>query len=103
MFEAFKTSLKEQYLARMEEMAGMSGRECMGIIKNIIAANDIVIGVWPDSAEPSGIGFHCIKGVNSLREIVASDKAETLALAVVPCIELEQAIAAQQVFGDRTH
>jgi hypothetical protein len=44
-------------------------------VKRIIAENDLVFGVWPDLAEPDGIGVHIIKGKRRLRSIASGADA----------------------------
>jgi hypothetical protein len=98
-----ETQLKEMFLAIQKEMRGKSPTECMKMIKSILASNDIVVGVWPAPEEPSGISYHVIKGANLLREVIASGKAATAAMGVAPCVCVEQAVAAENIFGDKTH
>jgi hypothetical protein len=81
-------------------------------VKRIIAENDLVFGVWPDLAEPDGIGVHIIKGKRRLRSIASGADptpggtvrlkraAEKMRVSAVPCDCAEQAIAAQQTLGE---
>jgi hypothetical protein len=83
--------------------AGLDERAAFKVIKATVDDSDVVYGVFPDLAEPSGVGVVIIKGVNLLREVIASGKEISISTAAIPCIEREQALAAAQVWGDKTH
>jgi hypothetical protein len=85
----------------------------IGPVKRIIANADVVFAVWFDPAESLGIGMHVIKGRRQLAPTaVAGDEqsatttrrpgkaSESLTWNAVPCMSLEQAIAAQWILGD---
>jgi hypothetical protein len=46
----------------------------MDIVRRIIAENDLVVALWPDSARPEGIDLIVIKGADILREVAASQQ-----------------------------
>ena len=84
---------------RQNRMRGMSDEAAMQHVKNVVAANQIVIGVWQDATIPSGVGMHIIKGNRTLSAIIASGVPERTDFAV-PCPNYEQALAAEKVLGD---
>lgn len=91
--------------ARLVEMANevtasgiMDGT--MGPVKAILAAADLVFGLWQDAAEPGGVGTLLIKGDRALRTIVASNKASAMSMAAIPCTCFEQAVALKRTFGE---
>lgn len=85
---------------RQNRMRGMSDEAAMQHVKNVVAANQIVIGVWQDATIPSGVGMHIIKGNRTLSAIIASGVPENARISAVPCPNYEQALAAEKVLGD---
>jgi hypothetical protein len=81
-------------------MRGMSGQAALAYVKDIIDNATIVIGIYQDVTSPNGVGMHVIKGAPELQAVVASGKTDQFAAASIPCIDLEQAIAAEQKLGD---
>lgn len=81
-------------------MRGMNGQAALAYVKNIIDNATIVFGVYQDAASLNAVGMHVIKGVRELQAVVTSGKTEQLDAAAIPCIDLEQAIAAEQKLGD---
>ena len=86
-----KRSLVE--LANANE-ARMDGT--MGPVLGLIAANDVVFGVWQDPAESHGVGVLVVKGANRMREVAASNTPSKAAIAAIKCSCLEQAEALRQ-------
>jgi hypothetical protein len=82
------------------EMEDMSGRQAMQYVEGIVDGAMIVFGVFPDAESPDGVGMHIIKGSRELQSVMASGRAKVVAIDAVPCIQLEQSIAAEQVLGD---
>jgi hypothetical protein len=73
-------------------------------VMELIATNDVVYGIWQDSAEPGGVGTLIVKGENRLREIAATGVSQESRITAIKCITLEQAEALRQHVGtDRTH
>jgi hypothetical protein len=85
-----------------KKLAGLDGKETFKAIKSVVDNNDLVFGIFQDSSEPNGVGFEVIKGLNLLREISASRKTKKVSTGSIPCISREQAIAAQNLWGDKT-
>ncbi|CAJ0857101.1 hypothetical protein AMST5_00983 [freshwater sediment metagenome] len=97
-----RTLAKEANALRVR-MAAMSDAERFKMVKGLVDAHRVAIGIYPDADEPLGVGAHIIKGVNILADIAMGDKAVTLDVVAIPCIELEQAIAAADVWGEKRH
>jgi hypothetical protein len=81
-------------------MLGMSEKAAADYVKRTIAAGTIVFGVYQDPNEPSGIGMHIIKGRREMQAVIASCQPEQFVFDAIPCTEKEQAIAADQLWGD---
>jgi hypothetical protein len=99
----FRKKLAEDAADVRERMRGLDAASAFKFVKKIFDEAEVVFGVWDDSTQPEGIGFRAIKGQNEFREVVATNRAQQMHIRVVPCIEEEQAIAAERVFGDKTH
>jgi len=98
--ETMKKQMTDKAHAHHEAMQGMSEKAAFRYIKNIITNADVMVGIRQDFAEPNGVGLHVIKGQRALAGIVASGEAERLRWEAVPCTEVEQAIATQNILGD---
>jgi hypothetical protein len=68
-----------------------------GPVKRVIDSADIVFAVWPKKR--GGVSGLILKGERTLREIVASGRPMTQSITAIQCVDLEQALAAKQVFG----
>jgi hypothetical protein len=86
-----------------ERMRDMTSEEMFAHVKEAIEDADIAIGVWQDDQSPHGIGMYTIKGARRIMAVVASGNKEAFRTAAIPCVELEQAIAAEKHFGDRVN
>jgi hypothetical protein len=83
-----------------EAMRGMSEREAGTYVKRTIGAATIVVGIFADAGSPNGVGMHVIKGSRELQVVIASGQPDQFLIDAIPCVELEQAIAAAEVWGD---
>ena len=83
---------------RQLAMRGMSRRAAFRYVETIIADAEFVIGVWQD---PSGVGLHVIKGLRHLMTATANGEPARVSVEAVPCTDREQAVAAEQRFGDK--
>jgi hypothetical protein len=70
------------------------------VVKKLIQGANIAIGIWQDAAEPNGVGWHVIKGRRHLANITSSGVPAGLKVTGIPCTCVEQAIAAEDAFGD---
>jgi hypothetical protein len=69
-------------------------------VQRRVADSEIVFGVWPDAQGTGGFGFHLIKGRRHLAAVMA-ELPDELTTAAIPCVGAEQAIAAEQLWGDQ--
>ena len=69
-------------------------------IKEIIAGADLVLGIWQDATKPYGVNLHVIKGQGHMRDGAYNNVTKRLRCTAIKCIDLEQAVAAQQMFGE---
>jgi hypothetical protein len=67
-------------------------------VKRRVESSVIVFGVWPAPAEPTGFGFHLIKGQGHLAAL-SGQLPDEMTTTAIPCVGLEQAIAAEQLWG----
>lgn len=73
-------------------------------VLKMVAAADLVFGVWPDPSSPYSADWMIIKGANRVREIVAAGMTAESRITAIPCSCAEQAEALRQHIGaDRTH
>jgi len=96
----FKRLMVDKANTHREAMEDMSGKQAMQYVEGIVEGAVIVFGVFPDAESPDGVGMHIIKGLRELQSAMASGRAKAFAIDAVPCMQLEQARAAEQVLGD---
>ena len=85
---------------RHEDMRGMTALEAWTYVKGVVEGATIVFGVFQDLAAANGVDMHIIKGKRELQVCIASGEPLQARVDAIPCICLEQAIAAEQVIGD---
>jgi hypothetical protein len=79
-------------------IVALTNGERLQYLQRRVTESEIVFGVWPDPAETGGFGFHLIKGRGHLAAL--SDKLpDELTTTAIPCVGLDQAIAAEQIWG----
>lgn len=96
----------EQFVRSLVEQANQNATLMDGTtqpVRQLIDDSDVAIGVWQDPKARYGVGLHVIKGAKLFKESIASGKPFTARVAAIPCECVEQAIAAQRVFGTRDH
>jgi hypothetical protein len=99
--------LPEAFVRRLVEMAnandaGMDGT--MRPVQELVAAHELVFGVWQDAVEPNGVGLLIVKGANRLRDISATGNTASCRITAIKCGSFEQAEALRQHVGaDLTH
>ena len=91
-------------LAEMAErlhrtIVALADEERLPHLLNRVSNSAIVFGVWPDPDQPSGFGFHLIKGRGHLAAL-SGELPDEMTTTAIPCVGLEQAIAAETVWGD---
>ncbi len=75
-------------------------RNGIAAVEKIMKGNRVVVGVWQDASEPSGVGILVVKGEPHLRKVITNGKAEKVGLGAVSCVNLEQAMALGRMLGD---
>lgn len=90
--------IAEQTSAQLD---GLSGADFDRELSKILTTTDVVLGLYPDAAKPSGMGFQLIKGARVMMLVLAR-KRETRALRFggLLCRNEAEAIAYQQSIGD---
>jgi hypothetical protein len=86
---------------RQLAMRGMSNHAAFRYVAAIVADAEVVIGIWQDRSEPNGVGLHVIKGLRHLMTATATGEPARVLVDAVPCIDREQAVAAEQQLGDK--
>jgi hypothetical protein len=99
--EELKRRATELANANHSEMQGMSKRAAMRFVREILADNEVVFGIWQDFAEPNGVGMLVVKGIAHLRDSIAHGFPIKVKISAVPCVCHEQALALRQVHGDK--
>jgi hypothetical protein len=99
-YETMKRQLVETANRNQDLMRGMTSKQMGKFVKGLIDTNDVAWGVFGDSAFRDGVGVYLIKGKNALGTVVASGQPEALRITAIPCVELEQAVAAEKTWGD---
>jgi hypothetical protein len=82
-------------------MQGMSEKEAMRFVEKICTEHELVIGVWPDTSKPHGVGTLIIKGMNKLMEAIMHDIDADIKMSAAACSCREQALALRRKHGDR--
>jgi hypothetical protein len=99
MAEVVFDTLLEQIVEDANQNKAVSGGDAT-VVKKLIQGANIAIGIWRDAAEPNGVGWHVIKGRLHLASITNSGVPAGLKVTGILCTCVEQAIAAEDAFGD---
>jgi hypothetical protein len=91
------SDIANQHLAAME---GMTDREAYDYVKRLADASVIVLGVYPDASSSEGVDIYPIKGLRELETAAASLFSSRIRFEAIPCVDLEQAVAGEEMFGD---
>ena len=81
-------------------MQGMTDKEAASYVRRTVEAAVVAFGVYPNAGAPHGMGLYVIKGGRYLQSIIMSGQQERFPIDAIPCDDLEQAIAAEEAFGD---
>ena len=89
--------------ATSAQLDGLSGADFDRELNKILATTDVVLGLYPDTDNPNGMGFQLIRGVRVMMQVLER-KRETSALRFggLLCRNEAEVIAHQRVFGDST-
>lgn len=89
---AMAEELRHTIIALVEE-------ERLPFVQRRVVNSEIVFGVWPDPEGTAGFGFHLIKGRGHLAALSAG-LPEASTTTAIPCVGLEQALAAERLWGE---
>lgn len=87
-------------LADLVAMAN-SNSSLMGALRSVIASHDVVVGIWPDQAQPEGWGTTVLKGLPVVQEAAHSAADYQCRLTAIRCESASQAYGLALVFGDQ--
>jgi hypothetical protein len=73
----------------------------MGPLRSVIASHDVVVGIWPDRAQPDGWGTRVLKGLPVVQEAAHSTADYQCRLTAIRCENASQAHGLALVFGDQ--
>lgn len=73
----------------------------MGPLRSVIASHDVVVGIWPDRAQPDGWGTRVLKGLPVVHEAAHSVADYQCRLTAIRCESASQAHGLALVFGDQ--
>lgn len=73
----------------------------MGPLRSVIASHDVVVGIWPDRAQPEGWGTRVLKGLPVVHEAARSPIDYQCRLTAIRCESASQAYGLALVFGDQ--
>jgi hypothetical protein len=87
--------------ATSAQLEGLSGADFDRELSKILATTDVVLGLYPDTRKPNGMGFQLIKGARTMMLVLARKReSRALRFGGLLCRNEAQAIAYQQAFGD---
>lgn len=93
-------SILKRLVALANECIAAGYPETVAELRNVIETYDVVFGVWQDDEEPNGVGTMFIKGEATMRDIIESNTGQPLRHTVIPCLDVDQAEAIREMFGD---
>jgi hypothetical protein len=94
IFDEFKAEILGIANRNQARMGGTPGQ-----LKQIIDGAELVFAVYPDDDSSDGIGMLVLKGERLLKECFASGASVSVRVSAVSCVNLEQAVAADDLFG----
>jgi hypothetical protein len=68
-------------------------------VLQLMRSHDVAVCIWQDRTNQNGVGLRIIKGTDLVRRSFAGDQAP-YKLTVIPCENLEQAMALSALHGD---
>ena len=98
--DAFYDALATMAEKLRHTIIALADGERLQYVQRRVADSEIVFGVWPKAQGTGGFGFHLIKGRRHLAAVMAELPNE-LTTAAIPCVGAEQAVAAEQLWGDQ--
>ena len=97
--DTFYAALAEMAEELRRTILSLANGERLEFVQQRVDNSEIVFGVWPDSGQTGGFGFHLIKGRGHLAALSGAKLPDEVTTTAIPCVGLEQAIAAEQVWG----
>ncbi len=85
---------------RTRQLFKGSAKKQTRILKKLFAEAELVFAVYPDTNSEDGWGYHPIKGVSLLAQIVQDKLTRRAPWTAVFCREPAEAEAMRQVLGD---
>jgi hypothetical protein len=94
IFDEFKAEILGIANRNQARMGGIPGQ-----LKQISDGAELVFAVYPDNDSSDGIGMLVLKGERVLKECFASGASVSVRVSAVSCVNPEQAVAADDLFG----
>ena len=91
---------KQMIVQRANEVRGQLD-DTTAPIERLMNDHDVVVAVWQDPDEPDGVGTYVVKGRKLLAETHLSGQSRGVEWTAIPCIEYEQAVALEQMLGNK--
>jgi hypothetical protein len=99
--EALLRDMVRRANANIEKIDAARGKEgAVETVRKMIEGATVVIGVFQDMDEPFGVGIHVIKGQRLMKSVLADGTTRRARTECIACRSLEEAVAAQKVFGE---
>jgi len=95
----FYDALAEMAEELRRTIVALADEDRLPHLQHRVSNSAIVFGVWPEPDQPGGFGFHLIKGRGHLA-LISGELPDETTTAAIPCVGLEQAMAAETVWGD---
>jgi hypothetical protein len=93
------TALFEMAEELRQTLIPLNDIERAKLVSEIVRDRDMVYGVWPDENEAYGFGVQIIKGDAIIPYLEGFETNDELSIAAIPCVGLEQALAARDEWG----
>jgi hypothetical protein len=97
--DGFYSALAEMAERLRHTIIALPDEQRSEYVQRRAAKSEIVFGVWTDPRATGGFGFHLIKGQGHLAALLGATLPNELTTIAVPCVGLDQAVAAEQLWG----
>jgi hypothetical protein len=92
--EKFEKTLVSMANDLIEALRDLPEHKRLGIIKRKITDSDVVMAIWNDPSDPSGVGYILLKGQDIARQAAAENRGvKAQRFAAMPCNGEEHAFA----------
>ena len=99
--DCFYNALAEMAETLRLAIIALPDEERSEYVQRRVAKSEIVFGVWTDPRGSAGFGFHLIRGQGHLAALLDAALPNELTTIAIPCVGLDQAVAAEQLWGKR--